>query len=116
MKFNIKDYKIKYLKSKIKKSPIFFIYNNSNLNSKQQLKLNQTNFSNNLISFKIHNTTTKKLFTHSIFKHLKIIINGSLYFVTFKSKSADSINFLLIQKFNPSLTLLGIKLNKQLSI
>ena len=114
MQFKLKNQKIKSLKTFIKKTPVFFIYNDSSLDLKNQLKLNQTFFINKLNYFKVHNATAKKVFKNSIFKHLKIIINGPITFVTFKSKLLNENTFLTMKNLHSSMTLIGIKLNKKI--
>ena len=111
MKFKLKNYKYQSIKNYIKKTPVFFIYNGSNLNSKNQLKTNQTFYNNKLVCFKIHNSTAKLFIEHSIFKYSKLLLNGPIEFIAFNSKIS---NITTVKNLHPSMTLLGLKLNNKI--
>ena len=113
MNFNLKKYKINSLKTYIKKNNLFFIYNESNLKFKDQLKINQTLFKNNLTCLKTCNSTFKKFFKLSIFNNLKIMLSGPITLITFKTNLINNKTYILLKNLNPSMTLVGIKLNKK---
>jgi len=113
MKFNLKNYKLKQIKEYVKKERFFFIYNISNLNYENQLKIDQTFYNNNLKCLKVYNTISKSLLKQSIFKNTETIINGSIGFVTFKDDKIVLNSLKKLLKPHPTMDLLGVRLNNK---
>lgn len=110
MKFELKNYKLKKSKNYYKKTPLFFIFSVSNLNSKNWLKIEQDFYTQNLKYFRVYNTLLIKIVEKSIFKKMSLIINSSTCFAHFKSNNTKSVLQRLI-KLNPLVSFLGLRLN-----
>jgi ribosomal protein L10 len=95
----------------LKKYLIFFYYL-TNLNSKNQLKLERKLFSNNLKLFKNKNKITYKIIKTSIFYNLSTLIKGPLCII--KNTQNNNIDIQKLINLNPIVPLLAIKLNKKI--
>lgn len=111
MKFGLKSYKLQKTINYLKKKPLLFIFNISNLNSKSWVKTEQTYYTNNIKYYKICNTLSKKAFEYSIFKNIAVILNGSICIIYFNKTTDISLDLKKFIKLNPSMLLVGIKLN-----
>jgi ribosomal protein L10 len=114
MKLELKGYKLKKTALYFQKKPVFFLFNVTNLNSKQWLKTEQTFFHSNLKYYKVYNTLSKIFLNQSIFLQFTPIMNGNLCFLSFKDDKKNTINVQELTKIDPSMAFLGIKLNKKI--
>lgn len=114
MKFGLKSYKLQKTVNYLKKTPLLFIFNISNLNSKSWVKTEQTYYTNNIKYFKICNTLSKKAFEYSIFKNITVILNGSICLIYFNKTTNIPFDLKKFIKLNPSMLLVGIKLNRKI--
>lgn len=114
MKFGLKSYKLQKTINYLKKKPLLFIFNISNLNSKNLVKTEQIYYANNIKYFKICNTLSKKAFEYSIFKNITVILNGSICLIYFNKTTSISLSLKKFIKLNPSMLLIGIKLNHKI--
>jgi hypothetical protein len=112
VKFELKDYKLKKTKHYFQKTPAFLIFNVSNLNSKNRLKVEQTFFNYNLKYYIICNTLAKKIIKKSIFKNICLTVNGFTCFVHFDPKADSNLDPKKIKKLSSFMTFLGLKLNR----
>ena len=110
MKFELKNYKFKKARNYYKKTPLFFIFSISNLNSKNWLKIEQDFYTQNLKYFKVYNTLLIKVTEKSIFTRMSSIINSFTCFAHLKNNNIK----LILQKLitlNPLVSFLGLRLN-----
>ena len=114
MKLELKRYKLKKTALYFQKKPVFFLFNVTNLNSKQWLKTEQTFFHSNLKYYKVYNTLSKIFLNQSIFLQFIPIMNGNLCFLSFKDDKKNSINIQELIKIDPSMAFLGLKLNNKI--
>ena len=113
MKFELKDYKLKKSIDYYRKTPIFFIFNVTNTNSKNWIKVEQDFYSQKLKRYKIYNTILIKFTEKSIFQKLNSIVNSSTCFISFKNNTSE-LNLQKLIKLNPFIFCLGLKLNHKL--
>jgi len=114
MKFELKRYRLQKTKNYFQKNSIFFMYNVSNLNSKNWLKTEQVLHGYNLKYYKIYNTLSKKFLKKSIFKNTDKLINSSICFIHFDKNNKDLTNFQKLVNLNPLVCMLGIRLNDKI--
>ena len=112
MQFNLKRYKFKKIEYFFKNQPIFFLYNSTNLNFKNWIKIEQSLKKNNFKSYKIYNTLMKTFIKNSIFFNLTPLINGSIILVYTNNK--NDINIQKILNIHPLFTFLCLKFNKSI--
>ena len=110
MKFELKNYKLKRATDYYKKTPLFFIFSISSINSKSWLRIEQDFYTQNLKYFKVYNTLLSKVIEKSIFKKMSLIINSFTCFVHPKN---DNIELVLkkLTTLNPLISFLGLRLN-----
>ncbi len=113
MKFELKDYKLKKAIDYYKKTPIFFIFNVANTNSKNWIKVEQDFYDQQLKHYKIYNTLLIRLTEKSIFQKMNLIINSSTCFIYFKNDTSE-LNLHKLIKLNPLISCIGLKLNHKL--
>ena len=113
MKFELKDYKLEKTKRYFQKTPAFLIFNVSNLNSKNWLKIEQELFNSNLKYYKINNTLTKYVLDSSIFSNLTTLINGSLCIIHYNNAQTTKIDTKKLLKINKSIPIVCAKLNNK---
>lgn len=114
MKFGLKTYKLQKSINYLKKKPLLFIFNISNLNSKGWLKTEQTYYTNNIKYFKICNTLSKKSLEYSIFKNLAVMLNGPVCLIYFNKTTNSSLDLKKLIKLNQSMLFVGVKLNSKI--
>lgn len=112
MQFNLKRYKFKKIQYFFKNQNIFFLYNSTNLNFKNWIKIEQNLSKQNLKYFKIYNTLIKTFLKNSIFFNLTPLINGSVIII-YTSKETN-INLQKIINLNPLFTFLCLKFNNSI--
>lgn len=113
MKLTFKNYKILKTKDYIKKNHLFFIFNGINKNSTNQVFIEQNLKHVNYNCYKIFNKTTKKILNDSIYRLIKLAINGNTFFV--KSKNKKLLMLILTITFELLLfNILLIKFNDKL--
>ena len=114
MNNKLKTYRLEKLKYYLKKpNLIFFIYI-PNSNVKNQLKLEQKLFKNNLKLYNIKNNLTKHVINNSIYSRIDILIKGPLSIITLKNPKKININIQKLLNFNSNISVLTIKLNKKI--
>ena len=84
MKLKLKNYKYSKIKNYFKNQKMFFICNNSDLNFKSWLQLQQNFQNKNLKWYKLNNNLTINFLNNSIFKNLSSLINGSVILISLK--------------------------------
>lgn len=114
MKFELKGYKLQKIKNCFKKEPIIFVFNISNTNAKNWLNVEQKFYKYNLKCTKVCNTLSKKSLNNSVFKNAGVLMNGSICLVYLRNAQNFSVALHKITKINPSLILLGLKLNNKI--
>lgn len=107
-------YQLKRLKQYLKNTNLIFFFFLTNLNSKNQLKLEQKLFKKNLKLFKIKNTLIKKVLKKSVFVNFSIMVKGPLCIIELKDSKKLLNNFNDLKKLNPSTPLISLKLNKKI--
>jgi ribosomal protein L10 len=111
MKFGLKNYKLKKNLNYLKKKPLLFIFNISNLTSKSWIKIEQAYKTNNIKYFKVYNNLSKKAFECSIFKNMTVILNGPICLVYLTKMPNLFFDLKKLIKLNSSMLLIGVKLN-----
>ena len=113
MQLNFKNYRIIKTKNYIKKENLYFFFNGITKDSnnwtiiEQNLKVIHFNY------YKVFNQTSKKVFSHSIYKHTRWIINSITFLIKpnikklFKQTLSVNFDFIL---FN----MLGLKINNKI--
>lgn len=114
MKFGLKDYKLQKIVTCFKKEPLVFVFNISNTNSKNWLKVEQTLHKYDMKCVKISNSLSKKSLENSIFKNINIMLNGNVCLIHSKNPKNMPVLLQEIIKLDPTLTFLGVKLNNKI--
>ena len=113
MKFELKSYKLQKTKNYYKKTPMFFVFNVSNLDSKSWLKIEQVLYDHNLKYYKVYNTLSKKFLEKSIFKNTATLINSSVCFVHFDKTKNISIDIQKIINLSSLMSFLSLRVNNK---
>ena len=108
----LKIYQSKKIKHCLKNTNLIFFFYLTNLNSKNQLKLEKKLFINNLKLFKNKNKITYKVIKASIFYNLSTLVKGPLCII--KNTQNNNINIQKLINLDPIVSLLAIKLNKKI--
>lgn len=114
MKLKLKNYKYYKIKSYFKNQKMFFIYNNSDLNFKNWLQLQQNFQNKNLKCYKLNNSLTINFLNNSIFKNLSSLINGSIIIIGLKKNTYTDLLISQLQTINTITTFLTLKLNNKI--
>lgn len=114
MKIKLKNYKYYKIKNYFKNQKMFFIYNNSDLNFKNWLHLQQNLHNKNLKCYKLNNNLTINFLNNSIFKNLSSLINGSIIIIGLKKNTYTDLLISQLQNFNTMTTFLSLKLNNKI--
>ena len=113
MKFKLKNYKLQKSINYYQKTPIFFIFNISNIRTKNWLKIEQELHNKNLKYYKIHNTLLIKLLNKSVFQKMSLIVNNFTCFVHV-NKNTQELTVQKLISLNPFMSFLGLRLNHNL--
>ena len=113
MKFELKNYKLKKAINYYKKTPIFFIFNVSNVDSKNWLKTEQNFYKHDLKYSKVYNTLLTKVVKKSIFQKIDLIVNNFTCFVYFENNPKE-LTFQKLITLSPFMSFLGLKLNHKI--
>ena len=114
MKFELKSYKLQKTKNYYKKTPMFFVFNVSNLNSKSWLKIEQVLYAHNLKYYKVYNTLSKKFLEKSIFQNTATLINSSICFVHLDKTKNTSIDVQKIINLSSLMSFLSLRVNNKM--
>ena len=114
MKLKLKNYKYYKIKNYFKNQKMFFIYNSSDLNFKNWLKLQQNFQTKNLKCYKLNNNLTINFLNNSIFKNLSSLISGSIIIISLKKNTYNDFFISQLQTLNTITTFLSLKLNNKI--
>ena len=113
MNNKLKKYQIKKLKQYLKKTNLIFFFFSTNLNSANQLKLDQKLFKYNLTIYKTKNALLKHVLNQSIFANFSINVKGPLCIIKHKKTMKNEDNLQKLVKFNLESPFLNLKLNNK---
>lgn len=116
MEFKTKSYNLEKIKFHIKNKKFFFIFDTTDLNNKDWLKIEQGFKKSNLKFYKFNNKTIKFFLNDTLFKNLQSIINGplKLVYLTNKEKSLKEIKDLQTLHSSYNFQFYLIKLNNKI--
>ena len=114
MKLKLKNYKYYKIKNYFKNQKMFFIYNNSDLNFKNWLQLQQNFQNKSLKCYKLNNNLTINFLNNSIFKNVSSLVNGSIIIIGLKKNIHTDLLISQLQTFNTITTFLSLKLNNKI--
>ena len=116
MKFNKKHYNVEKVKYYIKNQKLFFLFETTDLNTRNWLKIEQNFKKCNLKFYKFNNTSLKRFLKNSIFKHLSSTINGplKLVFIKNKEKHFKTLEDFRLQNSKQNFQFFFVKLNNKI--
>ena len=113
MKFTSKNYKLQKTKLCFQKTPIFFVFNTSNVNSKNWVKTEQVFFNLRLKYYRLYNNLASQFLEKSIYKNINVLISGFLCLIYFNTSKKIDLNLSKLTKLDSSISFLGLKLNNK---